>query len=225
MTNPVEEDDIRDFLVQNPDYLQKNPELLGLLQIPHSSGAAVSLVERQVSVLRDRNVDLRHRLRDLGSTARDNDQLFADTRTLVLAMLVADTRDELEEALLTVLRESFDVEYASLILFKEESDSGSHDATRKTVSEEQARARIDTILNRANAGTGALRAEDFAFLFSGASIVGSAAVAMIQSPGGALGLLAVGSSNSAHYEQDMGTLFLEFAAEVLAQLLPRLPSE
>jgi uncharacterized protein YigA (DUF484 family) len=77
----VDDDDIRDFLVEHPDYLQKNPELLSLLQIPHASGAAVSLVERQVSVLRERNVDLRHRLRDLGAIARDNDQLFADTRT------------------------------------------------------------------------------------------------------------------------------------------------
>ena len=62
----VDEDDIRDFLVENPDYFQRHPDLLSLLQVPHASGAAVSLVERQVSVLRERNVDLRHRLRDLG---------------------------------------------------------------------------------------------------------------------------------------------------------------
>ena len=100
----MDEDDVRDFLVQNPDYFQKNPELLGLIQIPHSTGAAVSLVERQVSVLRDRNVDLRHRLRDLGSTAKDNDQMFADTRELVLGLLPARNLAELETALVKVLR-------------------------------------------------------------------------------------------------------------------------
>jgi uncharacterized protein YigA (DUF484 family) len=37
-----------------------------------------------------------------------------------------------------------------------------------------------------------------------------------------LGLLAVGSSNAGQYDSNMGTLFLEFGAEVLARLLPRL---
>lgn len=219
----MDEDDIRDFLVQNPDYLQKNPELLGLLQIPHASGAAVSLVERQVSVLRERNVDLRHRLRDLGSTARDNDQLFADTRKLVLAILGSQSLEDLEKALVAALRESFDVEYASLLLFDDAAAEGHPDgSTIRRVPESQVRGRLDALLNRGNAGCGALRAEDFAFLFPGAQIVGSAAVALIGDSGPALGLLAVGSSNAGHYERDMGTLFLEFAAEVLARVLPTL---
>ncbi len=212
----VDEDDIRDFLVQNPDYLQKNPELLGLLQIPHASGAAVSLVERQVSVLRERNVDLRHRLRDLGSTARDNDQLFSDTRTLVLALLDAEGPTALEEALLKVLRDEFDVEYASLTSFDDTGEQGDP----RRVAESQARGRLAGLLNNRSAGCGPLRAEEFEFLFPGAKLLGSAAVALISRDGKALGMLAVGSSDAAQYDSNMGTLFLEFAAEVIARLMP-----
>ncbi|MFK8043362.1 DUF484 family protein [Congregibacter sp.] len=215
----MDEDDIRDFLVQNPDYFQKNPELLGLLQIPHSTGAAVSLVERQVSVLRDRNVDLRHRLRDLGSTAKDNDQMFADTRELVLGLLPAQGPEELESALIKVLRDTFDIEYASLTLF---DDGDEHSDAVRRVPESQLKGKLGSLLVRGSAGCGALRADDFAFLFPGAQLVGSAAIAIIEDNGKALGALAVGSSDAGHYDSDMGTLFLEFAAEVVAGLLARI---
>ncbi|WP_439102287.1 DUF484 family protein [Congregibacter sp.] len=215
----MDEDDIRDFLVQNPDYFQKNPELLGLIEVPHATGAAVSLVERQVSVLRDRNVDLRHRLRDLGSTAKDNDQMFADTRQLVLGLLPATTVDELEAALIRVLRDIFDIEYASLTLFE---DAGEHKGSVRRVPESQLKGKLGALLVRGNAGCGALRADDFEFLFPGATLVGSAAIALIENEGKALGALSVGSSDASHYDGEMGTLFLEFAAEVIAGLLKRI---
>jgi uncharacterized protein YigA (DUF484 family) len=211
----VDEEDIRDFLVANPDYFQRNPELLGLLQIPHASGAAISLVERQVSVLRERNVDLRHRLRDLGSNARDNDQLFADTRALVLALLEADDLASRAAALLEVLSSRFDVEYASILLFREVYGE---DGPCRRVSESEARSTVSGIIGRGGAGCGALRAEEFAFLFPGTRMTGSAGIALIGNGDRAVGLLAVGSSDAGHYSKDVGTLFLEFAAEVFARL-------
>lgn len=212
----MDDDDIRDYLVEHPDYFHRNPELLSLLQIPHASGSAVSLVEHQVSVLRERNVDLRHRLRDLGGAARSNDQLFADTRALVLALLEAPDLATCETALREVLRERFDVEYASLSLF---SEAFGEDGPVRRVSEAQVRGMLSGLLGATETGCGALRAEEFAFLFPGASLVGSAAVALIDYRGRALGMLAVGSSDAGHYSSDMGTLFLEFAAEVLARRL------
>jgi uncharacterized protein YigA (DUF484 family) len=212
----VDDDDIRDYLVQHPDFFQRNPELLSLLQIPHASGSAVSLVERQVSVLRERNVDLRHRLRDLGTAARDNDQLFADTRALVLSLLEAGDLEACEAALRRIMKEHFDVEYAGLILFAEVYGD---DGPAHRVSESQARNALAGLLGRERAGCGTLRAEEFEFLFPGAKLVGSAGVALIEDGGRPLGLFAVGSSDAGHYRSDMGTLFLEFAAEVLGRRL------
>jgi hypothetical protein len=212
----VDDDDIRDYLVQNPDFFQRNPELLSLLQIPHASGSAVSLVERQVSVLRERNVDLRHRLRDLGNAARDNDQLFADTRALVLSLLEADGLEGCDTALRKVMKDHFDIEYAGLILFTEVFGE---EGPGHRVSESQARGKLAGLLGREGAGCGTLRAEEFEFVFPGAKLIGSAGVALIEFEGKTLGLFAVGSSDAGHYRSDMGTLFLEFAAEVLGRRL------
>jgi uncharacterized protein YigA (DUF484 family) len=213
----VDEDAIREYLSEHPDFLQRHSDLLGILQVPHPSGAAISLVERQVSVLRERNVDLRHRLRDLASNARSNDQLFAGTRALVLSLLGADSPVALERALLRVLHESFDTEYAALLLYGN-AEPGS---ALRHVSENDARSRLGPLLRSRGSGCGVLRADDFAFLFRDARLVGSAAITQIDHDGRALGLFAVGSSDARRYDGDMGTLFLEFTAEVLGHMLAR----
>jgi uncharacterized protein YigA (DUF484 family) len=220
-TASVDDDDIRDYLVENPDYFQRHQDLLSLLQIPHASGAAVSLVERQVSVLRERNVDLRHRLRDLGATAKENDHLFAATRALVLALIDCEDLASLQAALLDVLHDQFDTEYASLLLF---GDGEVAEGAPKRAAESEVKGRFGAILGARGAGCGALRAEDFSFLFGGSRVTGSAAVALVEDGGRALGLLAVGSSDAARYDSDMDTLFLEFATELIARILTRLGS-
>jgi uncharacterized protein YigA (DUF484 family) len=80
---------VRDYLMDNDSFLQRNPDILDFLHIPHASGSAVSLVEKQASVLREKNVEMRHRLKALSQNARENDLLFEKTRTLVLSLLEA----------------------------------------------------------------------------------------------------------------------------------------
>ena len=71
----LSEEQVREYLKQHEDFLQRNPDMLDHLHIAHASGSAVSLVEKQVSVLRERNVDMRHRLKSLTANARENDSL------------------------------------------------------------------------------------------------------------------------------------------------------
>ena len=60
----LNDDLVRDYLKAHDDFLQRNPDLLDYLHVEHQSGSAVSLVEKQVSVLRERNMDMRHRIED-----------------------------------------------------------------------------------------------------------------------------------------------------------------
>ena len=58
----LNDETVREYLKDNDDFLQRNPDMLDYLHISHASGSAVSLVEKQVSVLRERNIDMRRRL-------------------------------------------------------------------------------------------------------------------------------------------------------------------
>ena len=73
-TQPLDEKTVADYLRDNPDFFQNNASLLATLEIPHTCGTAVSLVEHQVKVLRDQNRQLKRKLMDLVHVARDNQQ-------------------------------------------------------------------------------------------------------------------------------------------------------
>ena len=85
--------DVKTFLEEHPDFLVEHPDLLETLQVPHGlDGPAVSLVERQVQVLRDRQVESRQRLAELVRNARDNETLVGRVHALALRLLHARDR-------------------------------------------------------------------------------------------------------------------------------------
>ena len=213
----LDEDSVRDFLKDNGDFLQRNPDLLDHLHISHASGSAVSLVEKQVSVLRERNVDMRHRLNTLTANARDNDKLYEQTRQLVLKLLEATTLKELCQAFADSMDKDFGVEHASIILFGEGKSKGAC----RMESAESAKIEIGPLLKGHKAVCGALRKEELSYLFPNAGGVGSAAL-MPLGNGVELGLIAVGSSDAGRYSSNKGTLFLSHIADVIVRLLPRL---
>lgn len=213
---------VRDFLEQNLDFFQRNPDMLRKLHIPHASGDAVSLVERQVSVLRERNVDLRHRLRDLTDAARDNEQLYMNTRKLVLALLEADSLESLFDVFANSMCREFKTDQAAIILFDNNAPA-EVDAAKscRLAPRENVLAHLGPLVKGGKPACGALRDEEFHYLFPDACGSGSAAVVAIRHSDSELGLIAVGSVDAKRYHPQMGTIFLEHIAAVLARLLPR----
>ena len=120
----LDDEQVREYLKENSDFLQRNPDMLDFLHVSHASGSAVSLVEKQVSVLRERNIDMRHRLNTLTANARDNDKLYEQTRNLVLRLLEANSVAELYAAFHESMAGEFEVEHATMILFGEPGSEG-----------------------------------------------------------------------------------------------------
>ncbi len=214
----ITEEMVRDYLIEHGDFLQRHPDLMDHLHIEHASGSAVSLVEKQVSVLRERNVDMRRRLGALTSQARENDSLFARTRALVLALLEAQTLAQLADTCEQSLRQDFGVEHAALILFGDPDAAG---PGARVESRESAQQHIGSLLHSGSPLCSALRQEQLRYLFPQAGDTGSAALTPLGEKGAA-GLLAVGSSDAGHYHSDMDTLFLQYLGDVIQRLLPRL---
>lgn len=213
----LNDDTVREYLKNHSDFLQRNPDMLDYLHISHASGSAVSLVEKQVSILRERNMDMRHRLNTLTGNARDNDKLYEQTRSLVLKLVEADSVATLCQTFMTSLGEDFDVEHASIILFGD----GDSSADYRIESPDNAKVEIGALLKGQKPVCGALRKEELSYLFPDAGEVGSAAL-MPLGNAAELGLIAVGSSDAGRYSSSMGTLFLAHVADIVVRLLPRL---
>jgi uncharacterized protein YigA (DUF484 family) len=218
---PSDNDSVRDYLKENSDFLQRNPDMLDYLHISHASGSAISLVEKQVSVLRERNVEMRRRLNSLTANARDNDKLYEQTRALILKLLEANSTSELQRAFTESMKSEFQVEHSSIILFGDESSADKH---CRIETAETAIIEIGALLKGRKPVCGALRKEELTFLFPAAGEVGSAALNPLFD-GEELGVIAVGSSDANRYSSAMGTLFLTHIADVVVRLLPRLDQQ
>ena len=214
----LNDEQVREYLKNNGDFLQRNPDMLDHLHISHASGSAVSLVEKQVSVLRERNIDMRHRLNSLTANARENDRLFDLTRKLVLDLLDARDLESMYSAFMQSMEEDFKVEHASMILFGEDDGDG----PCRVEPAESAKIEIGALIKGRKPVCGVLRKEELAYLFPDAGDVGSAALMPLVAGGEELGLVAVGSSDASKYSSNMGTLFLTHIAEVIVRILPRL---
>ncbi|WP_263143950.1 DUF484 family protein [Pseudomonas sp. RIT-PI-AD] len=215
---PLDSEAVAAYLRQHPEFFVDHEELIPELRIPHLPGAAVSLVERQVKLLRERNIDMRHRLSQLMDVARDNDRLFDKTRRLVLDLLDAGSLEEVVSLVEDSLRHEFQVPFVSLILFSENALG-----VGRSVSSAEAHQAVGGLLAGGKTICGVLRAHELEFLFGQEERdqVGSAAVVSL-SHQGQHGLLAIGSPDPQHYKSTLGTLFLGYIAEVLSRVLPRL---
>jgi len=112
----LNDDIVREYLKNHHDFLQRHPDMLDYLHVTHASGSAISLVEKQVSVLRERNTEIRQRLKTLTVNAKENDVLYTQTRALILKLLDADSVEALYARFIAAMKEDFGVQYVSMIL-------------------------------------------------------------------------------------------------------------
>jgi uncharacterized protein YigA (DUF484 family) len=213
----LEAEAVAAWLQQHPDFFAEHDDLLTAMRIPHQRGDTVSLVERQLKLLRERNIEMRHRLSQLMDVARDNDRLFEKTRRLILALMDANSLEDIVIAVEDSLRQEFQVPFVSLILFSDNPMT-----VGRWVTSAEAQKALGGLISGGKTVCGALREHELEFLFGAdqSKEVGSTAIVALNHQG-LHGVLAIGSRDPQHYKSSVGTLFLTYIADVLSRLLPR----
>lgn len=223
----AEERHIGAYLRQNPDFFVRNEALLAHLRLPHARGsAAVSLIERQVEVLREKNQNLESKLTELISIARGNDELAQKIHRYTRRLMLARSRREVVDQLEKSLREDFETFHSTLVLFG--AAGAGLEPTRFVQLVERndtALAGFESLLSSGKPRCGQVRDSQREFLF-GSESGGIASLALVPlgvepAIGGAIGLLALGSPDRDRFHPGMSTEFLARMGELLADALAR----
>lgn len=111
------DDDVLRFLSGNPEFFANNQDILPRLRIPHESGKAVSLIEKQVSVLRSKCSTLENSLRDLIAVARENESLHQRLHQLLQEIISTRSLDQIVTLTRDSLRENFNADDVHVLLF------------------------------------------------------------------------------------------------------------
>ena len=218
------EDAVHDYLTENPDFFERNSSLLSSLRLPHVSGGTVSLVERQVSVLRQKDLKLERKFKDLLEVARANDALASKIHQLAVRLLATTNLTSTLKFIEESLRTDIDADQSILVLFGKPEDYEHVDVGRfflPVPRDDDALKAFHTFLKSDSPRCGQVRDAQRDFLFGKETDeVGSAALVPLGNKS-ELGFLAIGSVDADRFHPGMSIDFLTRLGELVAAALKR----
>jgi uncharacterized protein YigA (DUF484 family) len=224
----VDEQSVTQYLQQHPDLFDRHPQLLTRLRLQHPrNGTTVSLIERQVDVLREKHAALEQKLAEFVRVARDNDSLADKIHRFTRRLLRTATRAQALAQIEAGLREDFDAYHTVLVLQVPKGAAGALPGEaaspfmREVSTDNPIFKSFESLFSNGRPRCGQVRDSQRDFLF-GSEAAGIGSVALI--PLNAMtppGLLVLGSVDRDRFHPGMSVEFLSRMAELIADSLLR----
>lgn len=222
----LEAEDVARYLKEHTEFFESNAHLLTDITLPHPHGGrTISLAERQLLALRDKNGLLESKLRELIRFGEENDALGERVHRFSLALLMATSLESCLQAIQYNLREDFAVPHVALRLWPAQGQAGDGQPGLPEFSgtSKELRVYAESLTNPA-CGPHALYETGTWFGEDGARLKSFAMVALRAEQ--TFGFLVLASEDPQRFYQGMGTLYLKRLGELISVALKRyLPGE
>ena len=235
--------EVAEYLLANPDFFAEHAEMLATIRLANPHGkAAVSLQERQMDMLREKNKHLERRLAELLRYGHENDSIAAKFSRWTTRVMSERDPHALPRTIANGLREVFDVPQAALRLW-DVAEPYAHADFARQVGEEVRIFANSLATPYCGVNTGFEAAQWLAPALSAVPDGGAAsdeepaaggivsvALLALRDPesaddANAFGLLVMGSPDPRRFHDGMATDFLTqigaLASAALSRLLPR----
>ena len=193
--------DIAHYLQNNPQFFEEHADMLAEITIPHPyGGRTISLSERQLLALREKNKVLEKKLHEVVEIAHDNEALQQKVHQFSCSLYGADTLTDLSITITRNLRKIFEVPHAVLHTWRVQMPS----AEVLAFADQQAQpvcthhAIHDTLKWF---GENAAHLRSFSYL-------------PLRQEAQTIGLLILASEDQQRFYPEMGTLFLQRITEI-----------
>lgn len=213
---PLTDEQVAAYLREHPDFLNRYPELLESLELAHAAGSAVSLIERQVDILRGRSQRLEDRLSNLLDAARDNEKRATNVHHLARTLIRAPTLGSAILGLQTRMREDFGIDEVFVGLMSAVLKRSDIEGLARLDPEGAIFRSFDNFFRTKLIECGPLAESQARLLFPKATeLPQSAAVVPLEKEKN-LGMLVLASRDPQRFQPRQGRLFLEMTAELVA---------
>ncbi|MBV5333648.1 DUF484 family protein, partial [bacterium] len=111
-------EDVAEYLLHNPQFFEEHADLVSKIVIPHPHGGrTISITERQMLTLRDKNRELEKKMGELMLYGQDNDAISEKMHRLGVGMIAAMTFQSVLHTLNFHLRDDFAIPHVALRLW------------------------------------------------------------------------------------------------------------
>jgi len=214
-------EDVAEYLLKHGDFFDTHQDLLVDLSLTHDCGDAVSLIERQVALLRQENRQLTSEANELIEIARINDIVLTRIQQLILRLIEAPSMEACLAIFSKRLKQHFSADCCSIRLFPRITQE--HVTSHIYLGDEaKAHEYFNTILTRGSPVCGRFNELQVAYFF-GARIshACSLVVVPLQIEAEPIGVFALASHNMNHFSAEMSTSFLNYLAESCSVIFKR----
>lgn len=211
-------EDVAHYLQGNPRFFEDYAELMAHIVIPHPhSGRAISITERQMLSLRDRNRELEGKLAELIEFGEENDAISERMHRLSVGLAAAATFPSVLHALHYHLSEDFMVPQVFVRLW--DRPQGLGDLPEFIEFGEELQVFAETLQQPYCGSTSGF--ETSGWFGPEAARIRSQALIALRDGGGTIGMLALGAEDGQRFYAEMGTLYLERLGELASAALVR----
>jgi hypothetical protein len=214
------EEGVARYLRDHPDYFERHEDLLEVLRVPHAGrGAAVSLLERQAAVLRERLVAKDRERRDFLAAARENEALGERLHRLAVALIDAASLDDVFGSVYELGRNQLRLDTVTVLLG---IDGGPLAGRAEFVSPDDARLRRALALSRGRplCGPKTVLAEARGLLGADEARIASVALVALRDPVRS-GVILLGSRDPERFPPGAGTLYLGRLGDLVMRAVAR----
>lgn len=208
--------EVVDYLKAHPEFFAKHPELLEAVDLKHKAGGAVSLIERQVEILRGKNQRLQDRLDRLMEAARGNEKRAESVHRLARTLMRAPSLGGVAAGLRQCMQEEFDVDETFIGLSSQYYKRHDIEGLVSVEPEGKLAKGFENFFRTRLIECGPIEAAKAKLLFPHAKTAPlSAAIVPLEKEKN-LGLIAFGSKDAERFQPRQGKLFLEMTADLVA---------
>jgi len=216
----ITRENVARYLRTHSDFFTHHPDLIETLAIPHETGVAISLVERQVELLRGKNKELDQKLHQLIKVAKDNEKVSHRLHAITLGLVSIRGFDETLSGIHDLMHADFPGTKVNMRLFDSlpETKVKACEAMEKSLQKSKL---IQDLFSSRRRGVAFLTKRQIENVFDNEKakkpIRSAAAVALKKDE--QLGVLFLGSTDTGRFQTGMGTLFLGNLGEILGSKL------
>lgn len=214
----MKSEEVAQYLQDHPQFFEEHAELMSHMVIPHPHGGrTISITERQMLSLRDKNKQLEVKMNELLQFGEENDSISEKMHRLGVAMIAAASFQSVLHTLNFHLRDDFSIPHVALRLWNRPDSAEELPEFAEVSAELQAFA--ETLGQPYCGSTSGF--ETSSWFGEASRLIRSQALIAMRNGGGTIGMIALGSEDAQRFYAGMGTLYLERLGEMASAALAR----
>ena len=211
-------DEVAEYLLHHPQFFEEHADLVSKIVIPHPHGGrTISITERQMLTLRDKNRGLESKMGELMQYGQDNDAISEKMHRLGISMIAAGTFQSVLHTLNFHLRDDFAIPHFAMRLW--DRPKNAEELPEFAEVSEELQVFAETLGRPYCGSTSGFETSSW---FGEASMqVRSQGLIAMRNGGGSIGMIALGSEDAQRFYSGMGTIHLERLGEMASAALAR----